>query len=246
MKMNEKVALITGAAKRVGASIAQALHAEHWRVIVHYGHSRDKAEALVADLNNQRADSACALQADLCDLAAIKLLAKAAKDRWGRVDALINNASCFYPTPLPTASIDQWNALFDCNARAPFFLAQQLLETLVAHQGAIINLVDIHAERPIKHHTIYAMSKAALIAMTKAFAKDLAPDVRVNGIAPGMMLWPDESSLSEQAREKFINRIPLKKIGDPADIAQAVLFLLSQSYITGQIIAIDGGRGLNI
>jgi pteridine reductase len=243
--MEAKVVLITGAGKRVGACIARTLHEQGMRVIIHYCHSRDPAVKLADELNKARKDSAATLQADLTDMADIETMAKAAGKTWGRVDALVNNASSFYPSELGSVDNEHWDALMTVNAKAPYFLAQALLPLLQQAKGSIVNLVDIHADRPLKNHSVYCMAKAAMVAMTKALAGDLAPDVRVNGIAPGMMLWPDDG-MNEKTKKYIINRIPLQRTGTPADVAETVAFLLKQAYITGQIIAVDGGRTLTI
>lgn len=241
--MNEKVVLITGAGKRVGACVAEALHQAGWRVIIHYRQSSEEAQTLIERLNEQRAHSAVGLQADLSDANHIRPLADSAAKVWGRIDALINNASSFYPTPLATATETEWNDLFSSNVKAPFFLAQALLSPLKINQGCIINMVDIHANNPIPEHPIYCMAKAALVMMTKSLAKDLGPDIRVNAIAPGIILWPD-APMPEKVKTGMINKTPLKRAGEPLDVANAILFLLQQPYITGHILNIDGGRSL--
>jgi len=245
VKAKAKTALITGAAKRVGAVTAKKLHSNGYNVVIHYGQSASEAEQLVNALNEKRKNSAVAIQADLSDLSAVSKLSKAAVAQWGGMHALINNASAFYPTPLNESTIKQWDELFNSNAKAPYFLAQSLAGTLAESEGAIVNMVDIHATHPLKHYNLYGMSKAALAFMTKSLAKDLAPHVRVNGIAPGMVMWPDEE-IHELDREKLLRRIPLKKSGTPDDIANAIAFLVEQPYITGQILAIDGGRSLMV
>lgn len=244
--MKDKVALITGAAKRVGACIAKQLHAEGIRVIVHYRGSASSAEQLVGTLNGMRENSASLLCADLNDLSSIATIAQEACAIWGHVDILVNNASSFFPTPFGEVNLETWNDLFNSNVRAPFFLSQALLPSLKLNQGCIVNMVDVHADRPMKDHAVYCMAKAALVSMTKALAKDLAPEVRVNGIAPGMVLWPDETPLDPQAEKYLLNRIPLKRFGSPQNIAEAVSFIVKQNYMTGHILNIDGGRTLTI
>lgn len=241
---NRPVVLITGAAQRLGAATARALHARGWRVIVHCRQSREKADELAAELNINRLNSCAVLQADLAQDAEVLQLATAAKAVWSRVDALINNASAFYPTPIGSATAENWDDLFSSNARAPFFLAQALAPELRRQQGAIINMLDIHAERPLREHTLYCMAKAANAMMTQSLACELAPDIRVNGIAPGAILWPSQGG-NAAMQEKVLAGIPLQRLGEPADIARTIVFLLEEApYITGQIIAVDGGRSL--
>lgn len=238
------VALVTGAALRLGAATARALHARGWRLLVHCRQSREKADELAAELNVKRPQSCVVLQADLAQDSEVARLATEAKAVWSRVDALINNASSFYPTPVGSATAENWDELFSSNARAPFFLSQALAPELARQRGAIINMLDIHAERPLREHTLYSMAKAANAMMTKSLARELAPDVRVNGIAPGAILWPSTGS-NTAMQEKVLAGIPLQRLGDPADIARTILFLLEEApYITGQIIAVDGGRSL--
>ncbi len=238
-----RVALITGAARRIGAVIARTLHSAGWDVALHFRRSRAELDALIAELENARASSTFALQADLDDVAALAPLVANAVDRFGRLDALVNNASAFYPTPIGVATPAQWDDLFAANARAPFFLSQAAAPHLAKRRGAIVNLVDIYAENPLAEHPIYSMSKAALASMTKALARDLAPDVRVNGVAPGAILWPDAGKEDEDQRA-VIDRTPLKRIGTPDDIASAVMWLLDAPFVTGEIVRVDGGRHL--
>lgn len=242
-----RVALITGAAKRVGAAIAEHLHTQGWHVLVHYGRSQAAAEALCQRLNALRANSAQALQADLNDPVAVQQLAAAAPAVWGRLNALINNASSFYPTPMGTATPAQWDDLFASNVRAPFFLSQALAPELARHgQGSIVNIVDIHARYPLAEHSVYCMAKAALEAMTRSLAKELAPAVRVNGVAPGAIAWPEgHGEMSAALQAEIRASIPLQRVGGEAAIADAVNYLTEHaSYITGQILAVDGGRSL--
>jgi pteridine reductase len=234
---------VTGAARRIGAVIARRLHAAGYDVALHARRSRAELDALVAELERARASSALALEADLDDVAALPKLVRATVDRFGRLDALVNNAAAFYPTPIGEATPTQWDELFAANARAPFFLAQAAAPHLAASNGAIVNIVDIYAERPLADHAIYSMSKAALAAMTKALARDLAPQVRVNGVAPGAILWPDAGK-SEAAQRALIEETPLKRTGTPDDIASAVLWLLDAPFVTGEIVRVDGGRHL--
>ncbi len=241
----ERVALITGAAHRVGAAIARELHRAGMRVVIHYRRSRAAAEALCAELEGRRPDSAVALAADLLDADQRRRLVAEAVARWGRLDALVNNASTFYPTPLASADEAQWEDLLGSNLKAPFFLAQAAADELSATAGAIVNIVDVHAERPLKGHPIYSIAKAGLVMLTKSLARELAPRVRVNAVAPGAILWP-ERPLSEADRAQILDRIALKRQGRPEDVARAVRFLILEAdYTTGQVLAVDGGRSLS-
>ena len=240
------VALVTGAARRIGAAIASRLHAAGYDVALHCRHSRDELDALIATLESTRTDSTFALQADLEDTASLPVLVDATIARFGRLDALVNNASAFYPTPVDAATPTQWDELFAANVRAPFFLAQAAAPRLAEREGAIVNIVDIYAERPLADYSIYSMTKAALAMMTKSLARELGPRVRVNGVAPGAVLWPD-SGKSYAAREELIARTPLKRTGSPEDVAGAVLWLLRDApFVTGEIVRVDGGRHLSI
>ena len=238
------VALITGAGKRVGATIARTLHAAGYDLALHCRRSVAEAETLAAELEAARADSTLVLQAELADPHALPALVDTTLARFGRLDALVNNASSFHPSPVGSATVAQWNELFASNAQAPFFLAQAAAPALRATHGAIVNLVDIYAEHPLADHPIYCMAKAALAAMTRSLALDLAPEVRVNGVAPGAVLWPaDGKPYADQ--QALLARTPLGRAGSPADVAGAVLWLLRDApYVTGQIIRVDGGRTL--
>ena len=240
-----KVALVTGAAKRIGAAIARQLHSQDINVVLHYRHSKDHAQALCGELNAQRSNSAITLQADLSDVDAIHELAKLAQQHWGRVDILINNASSFYSTEIGNSTDQQWQDLFNSNLKAPFFLSQALAPELKKHRGCIINMADIHAERPLKNHSIYCCAKAGNVMLTKSLARELAPEVRVNGVAPGASLWPEEALNLDQKHE-IIERTALKRAGNESDIAATVWFLVNSApYITGQLIPVDGGRTLS-
>ncbi|GMV29886.1 MAG: 3-oxoacyl-ACP reductase [Rhodanobacteraceae bacterium] len=239
------VALVTGGARRVGAQIARSLHAAGYDLALHCRHSRGELDELVTALEQQRPQSVLALQADLNNVEMLPDLVDAALERFGRLDALINNASTFEPTPLSSATPAQWDALLASNARAPFFLAQAAAPALANACGCIVNLVDIYAERPLARHPIYCMAKAALLMMTRALALDLAPQVRVNAIAPGAILWP-ESGKSGTEQQALLARVPLARCGSPDDIASAVLWLLRSPYVTGEVVRIDGGRSLMI
>lgn len=241
------VALITGAAKRVGAAIAEQLHALGWRVLVHCHRSERQAQALCQRLNASRPESAAVLVADLASAEAIVTLAQHAQTHFGRLDALVNNASSFYPTPIAHASQHDWDVLFASNARAPFFLSQALAPTLATEgAGAIVNIIDIHAEYPLQEHSLYCMAKAANAAMTRALAKELAPAIRVNGVSPGAIAWPEGSGeMSEAMQADILRTVPMGRVGGVDAIAEAVVFLITGTrYITGQILAVDGGRSV--
>lgn len=237
------VALITGAAKRIGATIATQLHLQGYRVIVHYGSSADEAQALVDKLNSQRPSSAQCLQANLCEPEDIDALAKDAADIWGRVDVLVNNASSFYPTPFGDIKESDWLSLVGSNVKGPLFLTQALAPELAKTKGVVINMVDMHIDRPLPQHSVYILAKSGLASLTRSLATELAPNVRVNGIGPGAILWP-ERAMETAEKQKLIDTIPLGALGSPQDIANAVLFLIDASYITGQILYVDGGRSL--
>jgi len=240
------VALITGAGRRVGAVVARTLHAAGYDLALHYRHSSDEAQALANDLEAQRPNSTLLLQADLADLSALPTLIDTLLARFGRLDALINNASAFYATPLDSATPTQWNELFASNAQAPFFLTQAAIPALRNARGGIVNMLDIYAERPLAGYTLYCMAKASLAAMTRSLALELGPDIRVNGIAPGAVLWPAEGK-SEEEQNVLLSRTPLKRAGTPEDVASAILWLVRDAhYTTGQVIHVDGGRILSI
>ena len=240
------VVLITGAARRVGSVIARRLHASGYDVALHCRHSRTELDVLIAELETQRHDSTLAMQADLADVQNLPALIDAVIARFGRLDGLINNASSFYPTAIGATTPAQWDELFASNARAPFFLAQAAAPHLKSVQGNIVNLVDIYAERPLPGHTVYCMAKAALAMLTYSLAKELGPEVRVNGVAPGAVMWPEQGK--EYAdREELVKRTALKRAGSPDDVAGAVLYLLRDAgFVTGQILRVDGGRTLVI
>jgi len=244
MPTHAPVALVTGAAQRIGAAIARHLHAHGYALALHCRHSRAKADALALELEGIRPGSTLVVQADLVDLERLPGLASTTVERFGRLDALINNASSFYPTPLDAATPAQWEDLFASNARAPFFLAKAAAPYLKLSGGAIVNLADIYAETPLRGHSIYSISKTALVMATRALALELAPEVRVNAIAPGAILWPEHGS--DPVRERrLIASTPLARIGRMEDIAEAVHWLLTGAqYTTGQVLRVDGGRSL--
>lgn len=238
-------ALITGAAARLGRAIAEELHRDH-QVVVHYRHSAQAAQSLVSALNAKRPNSAAAVQSDLKSAADCEQLAETALGCFGELSLLVNNASAFYPTPIGSADEQQWEELMGSNLKAPFFLSQALASALARANGCIVNLADIHADKPMPSHTIYSAAKAGLVMMTKSLARELAPQVRVNAVAPGAILWPEQESQGYN-KEQILARIPMKRSGDPTDIARTVRFLAADApYITGQVIAVDGGRSLNI
>ena len=240
------VVLITGAARRVGAVIAHTLHAAGYDVALHYRHSAAEATALADTLERQRAGSTLLLQGELADTAALPALVESLLAHYGRLDALVNNASAFYPTPLGEATPTQWNELFASNAQAPFFLSQAAVPALREAQGGIVNLLDIYAERPLANHPLYCMAKAALAAMTRSLALDLAPLVRVNGVAPGAVMWPSDGKPYDD-QQAMLARTPMQRAGTPEDVAGAVLWLLRDApFVTGQVLRVDGGRTLSV
>jgi len=242
--LNDKVVLVTGAARRIGAAIVTCLQENGARVAIHYRGSADEAEQLAASLNDTRADSAKAFQADLLDTGSIASLVTAVIDWSGQLDGLVNNASTFYPTPVGEITEDHWTDLAGSNFKAPLFLSQEVAPHLQQSNGAIVNIVDIHAQRPLRDHALYGSAKAALAMLTRSLAKDLAPDIRVNGVAPGAILWP-EDGMTDAVQDSILRQVPLQRAGNPDDIAGCVLYLLRDaSYITGQIIAVDGGRSI--
>ncbi len=237
-------ALITGAAKRIGACLASTLHQHGANIVVHYGSSAADAEALVAKLNEKRADSAIAVHADLRNSDALAGLIDQTVDKTGGLNILLNNASSFYATPLEEVTQQHWDDLLGTNLKAPLFLAKAAAPHLRKSNGQIINIVDIHSQRPLKNHPVYGAAKAGLAMLTRSLAKDLAPEIRVNGVSPGAILWPEEG-MSEKAEQSIIKQIPLGRVGKPEDIARTVLFLIKDApYISGQIIAVDGGRSV--
>lgn len=243
--MKSRSVLVTGAAHRVGASIVKLLHGQGANIVLHYRSSKPAAQKIADELNMQRENSVALVSADLSDPQSYSQLIEDAVKCYGRLDVLINNASSFYPTPVNEATLDQWDDLMSSNLKAPFFLAQAAFPHLVKNQGCIVNIVDIHADKPLKGHPIYCMAKAGLVMMTKALAKELGPEIRVNAVAPGAILWPE--GMEVEVKTEILERTALKRKGDPHDIAKAVLYLVRDAdYMTGQIMAIDGGRSLNL
>ncbi len=242
--MQGRIALVTGAARRIGAAIAETLHEHGANVAIHYRSSQAEAEALSARFNKRRAGSARIFERDLADVGGPAALVGDVVDWAGGLDILVNNASSFYPTPLGSITEEQWADLIDSNLKAPLFLSQSAIPHLRAKQGVIVNIVDIHATRPLRDHAVYGAAKAGLAMLTRSMARDLAPDIRVNGVAPGAIIWP-EQGMTDEIKEKILGKIPLGRAGEPSDIANTVLFLVRDAtYATGQIITIDGGRSV--
>ena len=240
----KKWALVTGGAKRIGATIAETLHNRGFNVAIHYNSSSDAADQLCAQLNEKKQDSSIAIGADLIDQYALENLIPSLIETTQRLDVLVNNASTFYPTPIEKIALEDWENLFGTNLKAPLFLSKYAAKYLKQSKGNIINIIDIHSKKPLKEHPIYGSAKSGLAMLTRSLASDLAPDVRVNGISPGLILWP-ENNLSEQVKNNILLQIPLKKIGTSEDIANCVVFLIKNApYITGEIIAVDGGRSI--
>lgn len=239
-----KVVLVTGSARRIGAATVRTLHAAGMRVIIHYRSSREEAAVLAEGLNKLRPDSAQILQGDLLEVSALNDLINKAIAFWGGLDVLVNNASSFHPTDIGEITEKDWDILVGSNLKAPLFLCQAVAPELKRRKGCIVNMVDIHADRPLKRYIVYSIAKAGLVALTKSLARELGPEVRVNAVAPGAILWPEEPHHSAQ-RQEIIERTALKREGDPADIADTIKFLIMDApYITGQVIAVDGGRTL--
>lgn len=239
-----RVALITGAARRIGAEIARVLHAAGADVAIHYRSSAGQAETLCAELNERRANSALAVQADITNTAKLPGLVAEVLGWRHRLDILVNNASSFYPTPLGEISDEDWDDLTGTNLKAPLFLAQAALAPLREARGVIVNIVDIHAGRPLRNHSVYGLAKAGLAMLTRSLAKDLAPEIRVNGVSPGAILWP-ENDISDSDKQSILRQVPAGRKGEPGDIAACVLYLVRDAgYVTGQVIAVDGGRSI--
>lgn len=242
--LTDKVVLITGGAQRVGAMTTRLLHAAGANVLLHYRNSRGQALALQAELNDTRKNSVILVQADLLETAKLKGLVDKSLEQWGRLDILVNNASSFYQTPMGTVTEKDWDDLIGSNMKAPFFLSQVAAPYLEKQKGCIINIVDIHAQRPMAGHSVYNMAKAGLAMLVKTLAYELGPNIRVNGVAPGAIMWPTQK-MDDITKQRIVSKTYLKRKGSAEDIAKTVLFLASNAdYITGQIIAVDGGRSL--
>ncbi len=239
--------LVTGAAKRIGATIARKFHTQGYGVIIHCNHSLREAGQLAARLNRLRQNTAVVLQADLGNDRDVKALAERAPLAFGRLDVVINNASAFYPTPFGKVTRRDWDALVDSNLRGAFFLCQTLSPILSERHGAIVNLLDIYADRPLAHYPVYSIAKAGLQAMTRSLAIELAPSVRVNGVAPGAILWPEQEQDDSDSHQAILSKVPLGTTGTAEDIAETVYFLAARaSYVTGEVVRVDGGRWLNL
>ena len=235
--------LVTGGGKRLGAAVCRRLHAAGANLMLHYRASAGEARLLQAELNHLRADSVALIQADLLDHSKLPSLVEQTVNRFGQLDALVNNASSFFPTPVGEITAADWEDLIGTNLRAPLFLSQAAAPVLKKTQGAIVNITDIHAERPLKNFVVYSVAKAGLVGLTRSLARELAPDVRVNAVAPGPILWPDDETFDEVSRQRIISHTPLRREGTPEDIAKAVHFLLADaSYVTGETLNVDGGR----
>jgi len=242
-----KVVLITGGAKRVGAAICRRLHGAGANLMLHYRSSAGEARLLQAELNNLRADSVALVQADLLELPQLPALVERTLGTYGRLDALVNNASSFHATPIGEIDAADWDDLMGTNLKAPLFLSQAAAPALRKAHGAIVNITDIHADRPLKNYVVYSAAKAGLAGLTRSLARELAPEVRVNAVAPGPILWPDDDQFDELSRQRIVSQTPLKREGTPEDIARAVHFLLFDApYVTGETIAVDGGRHMAI
>ena len=239
-----KVALVTGAARRIGAAIARRLHAGGANVLLHYRGAEADAGRLEAELNAVRAKSASKIKADLLAPVAPRMLVSAAIQHFGRLDVLVNNASTFYPTAVGSIEAGHWEELMGSNLRAPLFLAQEAVPQLKKNGGAIVNLSDIHASRPLKGYLVYSIAKAGLVALTRSLALELAPDIRVNAVAPGAIAWPEDGQFEPAERERIVATTPLARLGSPEEIARAVHFLATVPFVTGQILAVDGGRSV--
>ena len=243
-ELDGKAALVTGAARRIGAAIARRLHASGANVLLHYRGAEAEAAALEAELNATRAKSASKVKADLLAPIAPRSLVSAAIERFGRLDVLVNNASTFYPTAVGSIEAGHWEELMGSNLRAPLFLSQEAGPELARRGGSIVNIADIHAERPMKGYAVYSIAKAGLVAMTRALALELGPAVRVNAVAPGAIAWPDDGQFPPPERGRIVATTPLARLGSPEEIARAVHFLATAPFVTGQILAVDGGRSV--
>jgi len=248
LSITGRAVLITGGAKRVGAAICRRLHGVGANLMIHYRSSAAEAQALQSELESHRPGSCALVRADLLDTAALPRLVGETVGRFGRLDVLINNASSFFPTAVGEITERIWDDLVGTNLKAPLFLSQAAAPELRRHRGAIVNIVDIHADRPMKNHLVYSTAKGGLVALTRSLARELGPEVRVNGVAPGAIIWPEDNAWSNaEERARIVAQTSLKRVGDPDDVARAVCFLVSDApYITGQILAVDGGRSINL
>lgn len=246
--MHGKTVLITGGAKRVGAASARLLHAAGANLMIHYRSSATEARALQDELNAIRPDSVALIQADLLDIGGLPSLVNRTVATFGGLDVLLNNASSFYPTPVGTIGEEDWVDLMGSNLKAPLFLSQAAAPELKKRRGCIINITDIHAERPMKSYVVYSIAKAGLVGLTKSMARELAPEVRVNAVAPGPIMWPeDDVNFDQVSRQRIISHTMLKRAGDPTDIALAVrFFAMDTHFVTGQVLAVDGGRSAKL
>lgn len=240
------VALVTGASKRIGAAIARTLHREGYTLALHYSRSETEVLQLANDLNQISSGSAAIFRADLCNLSSIKQMSDKLVGQWGRVDAVVNNASTFYPTPLENTSEEEWDDLLNSNLKGPYFLVKYLANSLRQRRGSVVNITDINARYPLKDYPVYCIAKAGKVMLTRTLARELAPDVNVNAVAPGSILWPEgKAEMTDQAKARTLNKIPLQRVGTPEDIAGLVSFLVkTPGYITGQVIAVDGGLNM--
>jgi pteridine reductase len=246
--MQDKIILVTGGARRIGETICQKLHSEGMNLMVHYRSSEREAQVLQTKLNQIRPGSVALIQADLLDITQLPILVNETIKHFGRIDSLVNNASSFYSSPIGKITEKSWDELIGCNLKAPLFLSQAAAPHLKKQHGCIINIVDIHSEWPLKKYMVYSSAQGGLATLTKSLALELAPEVRVNGVSPGPILWPENGEWSDQiTRQRIIDKTLLKRIGEPNDIAKAVFFLISDApYITGQILTVDGGRSINL
>ena len=245
--LSGKVVLVTGGAKRVGAAIARRLHREGASLMLHYRGSEREAKALREELNAARADSVTLVQADLLDVQGLPEIVRNTVGRFERLDALVNNASAFFATPVGEVTPANWESLIGANLRAPLFLSQAAAPHLKKTGGAIVNITDIHAERPLKNYVVYSIAKTGLVGLTRSLARELAPEVRVNGVAPGAIVWPEDGSWDDLTRQRIVSHTLLRRTGEPDDIARAVYYLIAEApYVTGQSIAVDGGRSINL